>query len=157
MELIEAYHQYRERIKKESLVFREVVDNQDCMILSTLLFLKTYREYILTLSGKGRSPRIKKVSEVSIVEGKRLNNLMESCVAIIDSFQLDPKNIIIKDDDLTDPYTLINIILKDYLSPTLSSDEVYEKIVRSIFNIIIDGDFERILKDIFLKFIHMKK
>lgn len=156
MELIDAYKLYENKIKEESTLYSTIVGSDEALVLSSLSLLKNYRNYILLFFSYDKSPRIDNIKDISTMQAKALNTLLESCVTVINSFQLDPELIIVENDDIIDPYNMINIILNDYMTAALSPDDKYEDIMRSIFNIIIEKDFTKLLKSIFLKFAHTK-
>jgi hypothetical protein len=51
---------------------------------------------------------------------------------------------------------LLDIVLQDYIKYELTPDTEYETIIRSIYNLIIPGDVERLLKNVFLMFTNSK-
>ncbi len=156
MELAEAYVLYKNKIQENSMVYATITNSDDSMVLSSFLLLKTYRKYILFLTDRNKSPRISNIKDITLIESKVLAELIEACVVFMDTFLLNHNNVLVEDDEIVDPYDLITIMLEDCLLASLSEDKQYENIIKSIFNIIAETTFEKLLKNIFLKLTHMK-
>lgn len=157
MDLKKAYYLFSSRIEKNSTIYKDINSSNDGYFLSALYFLKSYKAYIFYYSTNNKDPRISKISNLSQKEEALLGDLLESCVIFIDVLGLTIENILQESKNIEDPLDLIDLLLKDYLNSILSSDENYEKIVLSIFNILIKDNFENVLKNLFLKYYNIKK
>ena len=157
MDLKKAYGLFSSRLEKSSVIYKNINSSSDGCFLSVLYFLKSYKDYIFYYSTNNKDPRISKISNLSRKEETLLGDLLESCVIFIDALGLDTENILRESKTMEDPLSLIDLLLGDYLSSILSSDEKYENIVSSVLNILIKDNFESVLKNLFLKYSHIKK
>ena len=155
MDLKTAYKTFNSRLEKTSTYYKTICSDKDSLFLSTMYLVKSYKDYILHYTGF-KSPRISKISNLTPKEEVLLGNLLEACIIYSESFGLDLDAILKVSTDLKDPYDSIDIILNDHCGTRLSDDSAYEEIILSVFNILIDGNFELILKNLFLKYSHIK-
>lgn len=156
MEIKEAYKKYQVKLQSTSIEYNKITMDGDGSTLAPLFFIKAYKDYIIYLSNNKTSPRLKSMGKLSTLEYKQLNTLLESLVILIDTFCLDIDKIFVKDNNIGDPLEIVDVILKDFITSKLSEDDVYEDICKSLVNIIVEDNFEQILKGLFLKFAHSK-
>jgi len=156
MSIEEAYNKYRDKAISDISKYNTIVSGTDSMLLATIYLLKHYKDYILLFEKSGKQPRITNLSILNIKEKTALHQLLKACVLATDSFMLDPSKILIKEEVAKDPMNLLDIVLQDYIKYELTPDTEYETIIRSIYNLIIPGDVERLLKNVFLMFTNSK-
>lgn len=157
MELKKAYTIFLKRLEKDSLIYQSINGSEDCSFLSTLYFLKCYKNYILYYTNTNKEPRISKLDKLSRKEETLLGNLLESSTIFIDVLGLNPENILKESKEMEDPLNVIDLVLDDYLNTVLSDDDMYENIILSLFNVLIKNNFEIVLRNLFLKYAHIKK
>lgn len=157
MELSKACNLFKERVKKEN-IYKKIVVDDNSVFLGTLYLLKTYKDYILCTDKLHKSVKIQKLTGLSREEEYCIGNLLEACIIFSESVGIDYKEpTIIFNDPLVDPYDIVDILLKDYITNTLSDDQKYQDIIISIYSLLNSGNSTEILKNLFLKFTYIKK
>ena len=157
MTLTEAYKTFQERIEKEP-EYQTIVDSDLNVYASVLYLLKAYREYILCVDSLNKPVGVTKLSNILPKEECYIGNLLEACAILSDSLALDYERILSSTNKpLTDPYDLVDIMLTDCLQDTMVDDEPYLDVIASIYSLLSVGNFDTILKSLFLKFSYTKR
>lgn len=157
MELIQAYNLYNAKLKENSPLYALIIESEDDISLSVLYFLKCYKKYITICDTLKKPTTITRLNVLDKLQSKSLYDLLNSLVILTERLKISAINVLKKEDKLVDPTDIIDIILKDYITTSLSDDLVYEKYVRAAFNLIVDKEFDKTLKDLFLKYTNIKK
>ena len=157
MDLIQAYNLYNAKLKESSSLYSLIIENEDDISLSVLYFLKCYKKYIITCDILKKPTTVVKLNVLDKLQSKSLYDLLCSLVILTERLKISAINVLKKEDKLVDPTDIIDIILKDHITTSLSDDLVYERYVRAAFNLIADKEFDKTLKDLFLKYTNIKK
>lgn len=117
-----------------------------------LRLLISYREYIYYCSEKKLEFRFSYFKTAEGEKYEKFKNLLDSLLLFASINDLNFTQIFIggNDSKLVDPLTLMNLMLEDLESVTLTENSEYEKVLNSVINLCVDTpcyfEIEKILQ-----------